>query len=72
MKDKKVLAIKYRPVVLDDLLGQEVVSRMKHRQKNKKVIKIYRSEQLRSTHLPASHKVLLEVGDYKIIKEDRN
>ena len=53
-------------------VGQEVVSRMKHRQKNKKVIKIYRSEQLRSTHLPASHKVLLEVGDYKIIKEDRN
>ena len=50
-------------------VGQEVVSRMKHRQKNKKVIKIYRSEQLRSTHLPASHKVLLEVGDYKIIKE---
>tara|TARA_Y100001935_G_scaffold16118_1_gene11962 strand:+ start:439 stop:2067 length:1629 start_codon:yes stop_codon:yes gene_type:complete len=27
MKDKKVLAIKYRPVVLDDLLGQEVVSK---------------------------------------------
>ena len=27
MKDKKVLAIKYRPVVLDDLLGQEIVSK---------------------------------------------
>ena len=27
MTEKKVLAIKYRPVVLDDLLGQEVVSK---------------------------------------------
>ena len=27
MKDKKVLAIKYRPVVLEDLLGQDLVSK---------------------------------------------
>lgn len=50
-------------------VGQEVVSRMNHKQKNKKIIKIYKSEQLKSTHLPASHKTLLEIDGYTIIKE---
>jgi folate-binding protein YgfZ len=50
-------------------VGQEVVSRMKHKQKNKKVIKIYNSEQLKSTHLPTSHKIMLEIDDYVIIKQ---
>ena len=27
MREKKVLAIKYRPVVLEDLLGQDLVSK---------------------------------------------
>jgi folate-binding protein YgfZ len=50
-------------------VGQEVVSRMNHKQKNKKIIKIYKSEQLKSIHLPASHKTLLEIDGYTIIKE---
>lgn len=53
-------------------VGQEVVARMKHKQKNKKVIKIYRSEQLESTHLPNSHKVLLKVDNYTIVKEPQD
>ena len=52
-------------------VGQEVVARMHYKQKNKKIVKIFREEQLTATHLPASYKILLKIGNYVIIKKPK-
>jgi hypothetical protein len=52
-------------------VGQEVVARMHYKQKNKKIVKIFREEQLTVTHLPASYKILLKIGNYVIIKKPK-
>ena len=52
-------------------VGQEVVARMKFKQKNKKIVKIFREEQLTATHLPASYKILSKIDNYVIIKKPK-
>ena len=53
-------------------VGQEVVSRIKHRQLNKKEIKIFEVGDHSLIDLSSNLKLLLEVGKYKIIRLDIN
>jgi folate-binding protein YgfZ len=51
-------------------VGQEVVSRIKHRQLNKKNIKIFEISDDSLIDLSSNLKLLLELGKYKIIRLD--
>jgi folate-binding protein YgfZ len=51
-------------------VGQEVVSRIKHRQLNKKNIKIFEISDYSLIDLSSNLKLLLELGKYKIIRLD--
>ena len=53
-------------------VGQEVVSRIKHRQLNKKEIKIFEVVDHSLIDLSSNLKLLLKVGKYKIIRLDIN
>ena len=49
-------------------VGQEVVARMKHKQKNRKEIQILKANE----ELPPSSKVLLEIDNFVIVKKPKS
>ena len=49
-------------------VGQEVVARMKHKQKNRKEIQILKA----NDELPLNSKVLLEIDNFVIVKKPKS